>query len=322
MSNAITSHSGDKVACARCGWIFSIKALEIILLLLALLYGVTEVQIIVDPSHFGPQSRRAKWFAQAILSDAIKQAVAWLATKIRVLPAGVEIAGVTLACGACGLGVTCANGLAPIHNGLGIVLGVGSVLLQLLAVQHELGEPFNLNGDLIEDLKDENPIPVVVNGASKRKENEEIGAERLVKWVKLDPKKKGKGRGITASKRKGDEDIDDKKPAKRARTHQRKAQEVRPSFTRFLQALKSPSVNYLGQEFTYFGTVPTDCITLSPPFVSSVSSVQIAKGVRCTLWNEAECGRAAGKSITLNDNVLNLVNLEFNDLTVAFECLA
>ncbi|KAJ6454803.1 hypothetical protein C8R45DRAFT_1222684 [Mycena sanguinolenta] len=81
-------------------------------------------------------------------------------------------------------------------------------------------------------------------------------------------------------------------------------------------------INYLGQEFTYFGTVPTGCIPLSPPFVSSVSSVQIARGVQCTLWNEAKCGLAAGKSITLNGNVTNLVNLEFNDLAVAFECLA
>ncbi|KAJ7711308.1 hypothetical protein B0H16DRAFT_1900666 [Mycena metata] len=81
-------------------------------------------------------------------------------------------------------------------------------------------------------------------------------------------------------------------------------------------------INYLGEESTYFGTVPTGCIPLSPPFVSSVFSVQIAKGIRCTLWNEAKCGQAAGKSITLNGNVTNLVNLEFNDLTVAFECLA
>ncbi|KAJ7822212.1 hypothetical protein B0H14DRAFT_2598728 [Mycena olivaceomarginata] len=73
-------------------------------------------------------------------------------------------------------------------------------------------------------------------------------------------------------------------------------------------------INYLGQEFTYSGTVPTGCIPLSPPFVSSVSSVQIANGVRCTLWNETECGRAPGKSITLNGNVPNFVNLEFNDL--------
>ncbi|KAJ6537048.1 hypothetical protein B0H19DRAFT_1079425 [Mycena capillaripes] len=37
------------------------------------------------------------------------------------------------------------------------VMGVGSVLFQL-AVQHELGEPLNLNGDLFEDLKDESLI--------------------------------------------------------------------------------------------------------------------------------------------------------------------
>ncbi|KAJ7879860.1 hypothetical protein B0H13DRAFT_1892023 [Mycena leptocephala] len=139
------------------------------------------------------------------------------------------------------------------------VLGVGSVLLQLLSVQHKLGEPFTLNGDLIEDLKDESvvaclpdgeealnamfsaipststrsgvlvqqmlafksdhtifeeelgppifrrdrpshfpptdPIPVVVNGALERKESEEIGAERPVKRVKLDPKEERKGGG-------------------------------------------------------------------------------------------------------------------------------
>ncbi|KAF8209865.1 hypothetical protein K438DRAFT_1960090 [Mycena galopus ATCC 62051] len=81
-------------------------------------------------------------------------------------------------------------------------------------------------------------------------------------------------------------------------------------------------INFLGEESTYSGTVPTGCIPLSPPFVSSVSSVQIAKGIRCTLWNESKCGLAAGKSITLTDNVSNLVSLEFNDLAVAFECLA
>ncbi|KAJ7486717.1 hypothetical protein FB451DRAFT_1534719 [Mycena latifolia] len=34
------------------------------------------------------------------------------------------------------------------------VMGVGSVLLQLLAIQTELGEPLNLNGDLVADLRD------------------------------------------------------------------------------------------------------------------------------------------------------------------------
>ncbi|KAJ7917380.1 hypothetical protein B0H13DRAFT_1995408, partial [Mycena leptocephala] len=73
-------------------------------------------------------------------------------------------------------------------------------------------------------------------------------------------------------------------------------------------------INYLGQNSTYFGTAPTGCIPLSPPYVSSVSSVQIAKSIRCTLWNQTKCGLAAGKSITLNGNVPNLVSLEFNDL--------
>jgi hypothetical protein len=35
------------------------------------------------------------------------------------------------------------------------VRGVGSVLFQLLAVQHGLGEPLDLNSDVIEDLKDD-----------------------------------------------------------------------------------------------------------------------------------------------------------------------
>ncbi|KAJ6529410.1 hypothetical protein DFH09DRAFT_1093988 [Mycena vulgaris] len=39
------------------------------------------------------------------------------------------------------------------------------------------------------------PIPVAVNGASKHKENKEIGAERPVKRMNLDPKKKRKGGG-------------------------------------------------------------------------------------------------------------------------------
>ncbi|KAJ6512325.1 hypothetical protein DFH09DRAFT_1100099 [Mycena vulgaris] len=39
------------------------------------------------------------------------------------------------------------------------VMGVGSVLLQLLAVQHKLKEPLDLNGDLIEDLLDNSVVP-------------------------------------------------------------------------------------------------------------------------------------------------------------------
>jgi hypothetical protein len=43
-------------------------------------------------------------------------------------------------------------------------MGVSSVLLQILAVQHELGEPLNLNGDLIEDLKDESVVAYLADG--------------------------------------------------------------------------------------------------------------------------------------------------------------
>ncbi|KAF8145145.1 hypothetical protein K438DRAFT_1782180 [Mycena galopus ATCC 62051] len=134
------------------------------------------------------------------------------------------------------------------------VMGVGSVLFQLLAVQHELGEPLNLNGDLIEDLKDDsvvacrpdgdealnamfsaipttstesNPILVVVKGVLKRKKNEEIKAEKPAKRAKPEPKKERKRGGTRrgATKRKAHDEIDDEKPTKRARTHQKKAQE-------------------------------------------------------------------------------------------------
>ncbi|KAJ7880107.1 hypothetical protein B0H13DRAFT_2050737 [Mycena leptocephala] len=59
-------------------------------------------------------------------------------------------------------------------------------------------------------------------------------------------------------------------------------------------------VQYLGQG-ALFDTVPTGCIPLGRR-LSPVSSVQIAKGIQCTLWKY------------LNGNVPNLVYLEFNDL--------
>ncbi|KAJ7131757.1 hypothetical protein C8R43DRAFT_956965 [Mycena crocata] len=43
-------------------------------------------------------------------------------------------------------------------------LGVGSALLQLLAVQIELEEPLNLNGDLISDLRDRTVVPCPTDG--------------------------------------------------------------------------------------------------------------------------------------------------------------
>ncbi|KAJ6563351.1 hypothetical protein DFH09DRAFT_1082408 [Mycena vulgaris] len=168
----------------------------------------------------------------------------------------------TLAWAACGLGVTCANRLAPLHNGLGMckmassedtpqihlqilsqalntIFGAipstcrrsGALIQQMLAFKsdhtifdEELRPPI-FRRDRPSHFPPTDPIPVVMNGALKGKENEEIGAERPVKRMKLDSKKKRKGGGITASKRKGDDDINDKKTAKRARTHQRKAQE-------------------------------------------------------------------------------------------------
>ncbi|KAJ7737534.1 hypothetical protein B0H16DRAFT_1466177 [Mycena metata] len=54
-------------------------------------------------------------------------------------------------------------------------------------------------------------------------------------------------------------------------------------------ALKSPSVDFSGPELTVTGDLPTGCLTPPPMFDGSVSSVQIATGVKCTLWNEPEC---------------------------------
>ncbi|KAJ7714379.1 hypothetical protein B0H16DRAFT_1478054 [Mycena metata] len=49
----------------------------------------------------------------------------------------------------------------------------------------------------------------------------------------------------------------------------------------------------------------------SPEFAGSVSSVKIATGVKCTLWNEPEC---TGGSITLAADTPDLGALGFNDL--------
>ncbi|KAF7369704.1 hypothetical protein MVEN_00301900 [Mycena venus] len=56
--------------------------------------------------------------------------------------------------------------------------------------------------------------------------------------------------------------------------------------------------DFSGQNFTFLGTVPTGCIPLSPPFVKNVSSVEIAAGVGCTLWNETRYGLASGNSVS------------------------
>ncbi|KAJ7608527.1 hypothetical protein DFH06DRAFT_1148902 [Mycena polygramma] len=46
------------------------------------------------------------------------------------------------------------------------VMGVGSALFQLLAIQHELGEPLNLNGDLISDLWEDSVVPDRMDGTA------------------------------------------------------------------------------------------------------------------------------------------------------------
>ncbi|KAK7000872.1 hypothetical protein R3P38DRAFT_2560262, partial [Favolaschia claudopus] len=44
------------------------------------------------------------------------------------------------------------------------VSSVGSALLQILVVQHELGEPLNLNGDLLDDLLSQKVIASTFDG--------------------------------------------------------------------------------------------------------------------------------------------------------------
>ncbi|KAJ6543451.1 hypothetical protein DFH09DRAFT_1088886 [Mycena vulgaris] len=142
------------------------------------------------------------------------------------------------------------------------VMGVSSVLLQFLAVQHELGESLNLNGDLVEDLKDESvvaclpdgdkalnamfsaipststrsgvlrdrpshflptaPIPVEVKGALKRKGDDQVNDEKPAKRAKPGPKKERKSGGNDASKRKRDDEIEQGKPPKRAKISRKK----------------------------------------------------------------------------------------------------
>ncbi|KAF8144196.1 hypothetical protein K438DRAFT_1783068 [Mycena galopus ATCC 62051] len=44
------------------------------------------------------------------------------------------------------------------------VMGVGSASLQVLAVQHEIGEPLNLNGDILMDFFVDCMIPCPTDG--------------------------------------------------------------------------------------------------------------------------------------------------------------
>ncbi|KAF8184329.1 hypothetical protein K438DRAFT_1766409 [Mycena galopus ATCC 62051] len=85
------------------------------------------------------------------------------------------------------------------------VLGVGAVLLQLLAVQKELGEPLNLNGDILEDLitgrvahrgTPLNAVNIPVTLTLKRKASEKIEGERREKKAKSSKKP-----GIATSKK-------------------------------------------------------------------------------------------------------------------------
>ncbi|KAJ7672711.1 hypothetical protein B0H14DRAFT_2657150 [Mycena olivaceomarginata] len=117
-------------------------------------------------------------------------------------------------------------------------MGVGSALLQFLVVQHELGEPLNLNGDRIEDLKDESVVACLPDGEEalnamfsaipstslptflQRAEAEggrPSGDQKPAKRAKPGSKKERKSGDSNTSKRKRDDEIDQGKPPKRAK---------------------------------------------------------------------------------------------------------
>ncbi|KAJ7187451.1 hypothetical protein GGX14DRAFT_611425 [Mycena pura] len=98
------------------------------------------------------------------------------------------------------------------------VLGVGSALFQLLAVQSELGEPLNLNGDLIADLGDKPVVPYRSDGhdgldatdAAVPPGTHHIRPSLSATYIFPD-----------ILKRQGDQLIDDERPAKRTKTEKR-----------------------------------------------------------------------------------------------------
>ncbi|KAF8155106.1 hypothetical protein K438DRAFT_1777814 [Mycena galopus ATCC 62051] len=130
----------------------------------------------------------AKWRVQAILSDAIKRGWAWLATimeggrpgtlvtqslgkkkkharareagdwmRILELDPPPELEAILSDPLMHLMGHDALLGLTQQECNIR-VMGVGSVLFQLPAVHHELREPLNLNGDPIEDIKDDSVV--------------------------------------------------------------------------------------------------------------------------------------------------------------------
>ncbi|KAF7369705.1 hypothetical protein MVEN_00302000 [Mycena venus] len=92
---------------------------------------------------------------------------------------------------------------------------------------------------------------------------------------------------------------------------------IKPAITFFT------GIDFTGQSFTSFAGVPTGCIALDPPFFKNVSSVEIPTGVKCTLWNETQCGLVSGNSVSLpSGGTPNLTVQGFNDQAVAYQCLS
>ncbi|KAJ6484578.1 hypothetical protein DFH09DRAFT_1106475 [Mycena vulgaris] len=75
---------------------------------------------------------------------------------------------------------------------------------------------------LVIDLKPTVPIPVELNGALKRKGDDQVNDEKPAKRTKPGPKKERKSGGNDASKRKRDDEIEQGKPPKRAKISRKK----------------------------------------------------------------------------------------------------
>ncbi|KAJ7162705.1 hypothetical protein C8R43DRAFT_991228 [Mycena crocata] len=79
------------------------------------------------------------------------------------------------------------------------------------------------------------------------------------------------------------------------------------------------NVNYGGQDVTFIDEATTGCIGATGPFISSLSSVKLARtGIACNLWSEKNCGGVGG--IVVAGNIPNLGAYGFNDKMVSYNC--
>ncbi|KAF8145894.1 hypothetical protein K438DRAFT_1991356 [Mycena galopus ATCC 62051] len=106
------------------------------------------------------------------------------------------------------------------------VMGVGSASLQVLAVQHEIREPLNLNGDILMDFFIDCIIPCPIDGPKALRAIDHLLKQMLIfnkdyAFYDLDFRRAGESIVTPTTpipvflKRKGDVEIEDEKPVKR-----------------------------------------------------------------------------------------------------------